>query len=258
MKKIFLFTVVNLFILAVTAQTKVSESNKQASKKTTMIHTLKLGAANAYLLQEGSNMLVDAGSKGNLKELLKQLEKLNCPIATLDYIFITHAHWDHCGNVAQLKKINPAIKVIMQQEDTANVQQSKNAVIKPFRWHTKFYKALFKKPYEGFTPDIIFKDSLSLNNIGINGYLLSTPGHTPGSASLVTNDGSAIIGDLLMGSPLRRKKTIYHLFVDDYTLVNQSIRTLIERDIHTFYVGHYGPLLVKDVFLRIGKKCIYH
>jgi hydroxyacylglutathione hydrolase len=233
MKYYFLIFMASLLAIAAHAQSNASDVSKSILDTNTIVHTLKLGAANAYLIKAGSNILVDAGSKSNYKKLVKQLQQLNCPVAELDYIFITHAHWDHCGNVAQLKKLNPALKIIMQQGDTVNVQQAKNAVIKPFRWHTKLYVALFKKPYSGFTPDIIFQDSFSLKSIGINAYLLHTPGHTPGSASLVSNDGKAIIGDLLMGSPVHPKKTIYHLFVDDYTYLTHSPQGITNGNINT-------------------------
>jgi hydroxyacylglutathione hydrolase len=227
-------------------------------QKEGMIQKLKLGVSNAFLVQDGCNMLVDTGSKGNYKRLMRLLEKYNCPINKLDYIFITHAHWDHCGNAAILKKLYPSIKIIMQQADVAFVQKGENAAIKPFGWLAKFLAPLANKPFDAFIPDVVFGDNLSLKNIGINGYALHTPGHTKGSASIIMNDGEAIVGDLIMGAPVLTKRPSYHFFIEDYELNNSSLRNVIGRNVDYFYVGHGNMLSIKNVFLRIGKKCIYH
>jgi hydroxyacylglutathione hydrolase len=228
------------------------------SQKGIMITKLKLGVSNAYLIQENCNLLVDTGSKHSFKKLLRLLKQNNCSVDTLDYIFITHAHWDHCGNVAALKKINPAIMIIMQEADVSNVQMGINAAIKPYGWLAKLLAPLANILYESFTPDVVFNDTLSLKNIGIKGYLLHTPGHTKGSSSLIMDNGSAVVGDLIMGAPIFRDKASYHLFIEDYELNNHSLRNVISRNSINFYTGHGNNLSIKSVFLQIGKKCIYH
>lgn len=223
-----------------------------------MITKLHLGVSNAYLVQDKCRLLVDTGSKDNFKKLLRLLREHHCPVEALDYIFVTHAHWDHCGNAAALKKMNPSIKIIMQQADVAQVQMGKNATIKPFGWLAKLLAPFANKPFDAFSPDMVFNDTLSLKNLGIQGYVLHTPGHTQGSASLIMNDGNAIVGDLIMGAPVLSHKPSYHFFIEDYELNNRSLRDVIGRNVDVFYAGHGGTLSIKNVFLQIGKKCIYH
>jgi glyoxylase-like metal-dependent hydrolase (beta-lactamase superfamily II) len=223
-----------------------------------MIVKLPLGVSNAYLLQDKCSILVDTGSKGNFKKLLWLLNKNNCPVSSLDYIFITHGHWDHCANVAALKKLNPAIKIIMQQADVIHVQSGNNATIKPFGWFGKLLAPFFNLPFDAFTPDIVFNDILSLKNLGIGGYVLHTPGHTKGSASLILENNKAIVGDLIMGAPVLSHKASYHFFIEDYELNNHSLRDVISRNVNDFYVGHGNTLNIKNVFWELGKKCFYH
>jgi hydroxyacylglutathione hydrolase len=223
-----------------------------------IIKTLPLGVSNAFLVVDKCILLVDTGKQGSFKKLKRLLAQNDCPIESLNYIFITHGHWDHCGNVAALKKINPAIKIIMQRNDVTHTQQGKNATIKPFGWLAKIIAPFFNIPFPAFIPDIIFTKSLSLIHLGINGYALHTPGHTQGSSSLIMENGSAIVGDLIMGAPILSHKPSYHFFIEDYNLNNQSLRDVISRNVNDFYVGHGRKLSIKNVFLQIGKKCFYH
>jgi hydroxyacylglutathione hydrolase len=224
-----------------------------------MIVPLALGVSNAFLVKSKSNLLVDSGSQGNFKKLIRLLEKNQCPVNSLDYIFISHAHWDHCANVAALKNLNPDIKIIMHKADASYVKQGQNAAIRPFGWLGKCLALFFKIPYAAFSPDIIFSETLSLESLGINAYLMHTPGHTMGSASLIMeNDKAAIVGDLIMGAPLLSHKPSYHFFIENYELNNLSLKDVISRNVNDFYVGHGGSLNIKDVFLQLGKKCFYH
>ncbi|MEZ4559412.1 MAG: hypothetical protein R2854_23750 [Caldilineaceae bacterium] len=60
------------------------------------------------------------------------------------------------------------------------------------------------KPFPAFTPSLLLDDGVSLVDLGVNlgadAHVLPTPGHTPGSVSLILPDqGDAIVGDVLMG-----------------------------------------------------------
>jgi hydroxyacylglutathione hydrolase len=230
----------------------------QKAKNIMTITTLPLVVSNAFLVIDKCRLLVDTGRQSSFKKLQRLLAQHNCPAESLDYIFITHSHWDHCGNAAALKKINPAIKIIMQESDMHYAKQGKNAIIKPFGWFGKILTPFFNIHYPAFKPDIVFTDSLLLKHIGINGYALHTPGHTQGSASILLENGSAIVGDLIMGAPVLRHKPSYHFFIEDYDLNNESLKNVISRNVNHFYVGHGGKLSIKNVFLQLGKKCFYH
>ncbi len=223
------------------------------------IHPLKLGISNAFLIKDKSNILVDTGSKSQLKKLIALLAKQNCAVHDIHYIIITHAHWDHCGNAASLKKINLNIKVIIHQDDATCITTGENAIIRPFGWLAKIVKPFFNLSYNSFKADMVFNDVLPLNHLGLDGYVLHTPGHTSGSCSVIfNNNNKAIVGDLIMAAPCFKNRASYHLFVDNYEQNNVSIRNIISRGVENFYVGHGSMLHVNDVFLQIGKKCIYH
>jgi len=54
----------------------------------------------AYLLKlKGKNILIDASSPINTKELVKELKKLELNPADISIIILTHHHWDHSGGI---------------------------------------------------------------------------------------------------------------------------------------------------------------
>jgi 7,8-dihydropterin-6-yl-methyl-4-(beta-D-ribofuranosyl)aminobenzene 5'-phosphate synthase len=57
----------------------------------------------------GVRLLFDTGSNGRL--LLRNMRELELEPTGLDFLFISHAHWDHTGGLAAILGINPAVKI---------------------------------------------------------------------------------------------------------------------------------------------------
>jgi 7,8-dihydropterin-6-yl-methyl-4-(beta-D-ribofuranosyl)aminobenzene 5'-phosphate synthase len=52
---------------------------------------------------DGRKILFDTGAKGSI--LLQNMAKLGISPQSLDEVFISHAHWDHTGGLAELMRI---------------------------------------------------------------------------------------------------------------------------------------------------------
>ena len=52
-------------------------------------------------------LLFDTGSNGRV--LLQNMKKLSIDIQDIEYIFISHSHWDHIGGLDSLLEINPEL-----------------------------------------------------------------------------------------------------------------------------------------------------
>jgi glyoxylase-like metal-dependent hydrolase (beta-lactamase superfamily II) len=50
--------------------------------------------------------------------------------------------------------------------------------------------------FEPFTPDVSLEDGRDMTGYGWNARIIHTPGHSKGSISILTEDGSLICGDL--------------------------------------------------------------
>lgn len=101
-----------------------------------------------YVLKLEKNILIDTSSKDNEKELLKDLKELDLEPENINFILLTHNHWDHTGNISIFKNA----KII----NNKNLNQLPE-IIKPIKTpgHTKdslcfLYKDLL------FSGDTIF------------------------------------------------------------------------------------------------------
>ncbi len=54
-------------------------------------------------------LLFDTGSNGRV--LLKNMEQLGVDIQAVEYLFITHSHWDHIGGLDSVIELNPNITI---------------------------------------------------------------------------------------------------------------------------------------------------
>jgi glyoxylase-like metal-dependent hydrolase (beta-lactamase superfamily II) len=73
------------------------------------------------------------------------------------------------------------------------------------------------------------------------GEVIHTPGHSPGSVSLLLASGDCFVGDLAMnGLPLRRGPGL-PVFADDLERVRRSWRMLLDRGARTVYPAHGRP-----------------
>ena len=81
----------------------------------------------------------------------------------------------------------------------------------------------------------------SLAEFGIAGKVIPTPGHSPGSVSVLLESGEAFVGDLAMNRlPLRLSPGL-PIFADDPDQVVQSWRRLLELGVTTVYPAHGKP-----------------
>ena len=61
--------------------------------------------------EEGRRWLFDTGAKGAV--LLANMQKLAIDPQTITAIFISHAHWDHLGGLADLLRLNHDVRVYL-------------------------------------------------------------------------------------------------------------------------------------------------
>ncbi|MEL6589065.1 MAG: hypothetical protein AAFQ68_03235 [Bacteroidota bacterium] len=87
----------------------------------------------------------------------------------------------------------------------------------------------------------------SLKPYGIDGEVVSLPGHTPGSLAVKLADGQVFVGDLLRGGMLANKQAKLHFFHESRTKVDKGIKSLLEEGFSTFYLGHWGPLTAEEI-----------
>lgn len=203
---------------------------------------------NVFLIKSTKGyILVDTGQPGAYKKLAAKMKKKGVDPASIELIIITHPHQDHTANINAFKKLSGA-KVLIQKHGVEYLKNGTNPPLTPDSSLGKFLSKLIKdKKLEGTDPDIIVEDDFSLEEFGVKGKIIMTPGHTADSISIVLDNGTAIIGDIIMGGVFNAKKPHMPFVALDADKNTASIKKLLEYPVEVFYAGHGGPFKVNDV-----------
>lgn len=65
-----------------------------------------------YLEKDGQTFLFDTGASD---VFIRNARKLNIDLSTVDYLFISHAHYDHIGGLRAFMEINHQAKIILSK-----------------------------------------------------------------------------------------------------------------------------------------------
>jgi len=210
-----------------------------------LVHTIKLGGVNCFLVRDGGMVLVDTGTPGQHNNFSRQMKKLKYDPQDVQLIIITHGHGDHFGSALKIKELTGA-RVVVHRDDADKVKQGKK-VFPPGLTSWGRFLAFAMWPlsslvhYPAVDPDIILEDEFPLAEFGINGRVIHTPGHTVGSVSVILDGGEAMVGDLAMnGFPMRRGAGL-PIFGDSEVEIRQSWRRVCDAGARVIYPGHGAP-----------------
>lgn len=212
---------------------------------TATVVPMRLRLSNAYLVRGERPVLVDTGSPGEEKAILRVLARERIDPRSLSLILHTHGHSDHAGSTRELQRLTAA-PVAVHAADATMLAAGRNGPLPPTRLKARLIRPLVDRPFPPVAPDITFDRELDLTPFGVDGQVVLTPGHTAGSISVLLEGGEAIVGDVMMGGfmggRLQPGRPAYHYFAADLAAVRQSIRQLLDRNPSRLYVGHGGPL----------------
>jgi glyoxylase-like metal-dependent hydrolase (beta-lactamase superfamily II) len=146
--------------------------------------------ANCFLIEEEKELtLIDCALPYSHKAILKTAEKLGKPIT---HIVLTHAHSDHIGSLDSLKATLPEAIVTISKRDSRLLQGDRSLEEgedpSPIRGGV---------PAAGqikTVPDQLVTEGEMIGSLQV----VFTPGHTPGSISLLDKrNGHLIAGDAM-------------------------------------------------------------
>lgn len=153
----------------------------------TAIVNVGYGSANYFVIGAGhERLLVDCGWPGTLGKLRAQMRRNGIEPADVTHLLVTHYHPDHAGLTQELR--NEGVHLLLMQPQVPFVPRLKT--------HMKADSGYIEILLEGTAVVSQEASRAVLEALGIPGRVVSTPGHSPDSVSLVLDDGTAFTGDL--------------------------------------------------------------
>jgi len=73
-------------------------------------------------------LLFDTGSNGRV--LLKNMRKLGVNVEEIEYIFITHSHWDHIGGLDSIIELNPNVTLFLPSSLSKHLIKDLQSLVK--------------------------------------------------------------------------------------------------------------------------------
>ncbi len=182
----------------------------------------------------------------------------------LQYCFLSHSHFDHCGSVSFLKKEFPGLKVVAS-EIAKNVLGRPNALAL-IRKLTQTAEQLAKsigielaefEQFEPFEVDLTLKDGESIDlsrNLTIQ--VLETPGHTRDCLSYFIPQKKVLFCSEAAGIPDATGYIVSEALVD-FDQYYKSMSRLSEVEYEVLCLGHRQALNGQDA-INYFKKSMTH
>jgi len=216
------------------------------------IQSVKLGWTRCYLLKcTGGYLLIDTDYEKYYALFEKKLAKMGISTSDIKYLLLTHHHDDHSGFAAELVR-RTECRVIAHRNAVSPLKEGKSeGTDKPVTRRSQIVLTFYTLVHKEFNfppltlserDTVIEGDNDSfLKEIGIDGVILYTPGHTRDSVSVLLSDGSAFVGDAAMN--FLRWTGIGHrpIVIEDIDIVYESWRKLRERGARVIYPAHGRP-----------------
>ncbi len=218
---------------------------------------IKVGVDKCFIIKHESTILVDGGMPGECNKFSEGLKDIGINPKEIKAIVITHCHWDHIGCTKEIKDMTGA-KVAVQKNEK-NILEKGELAMPPgvTRWG-KIFGALVNRrskkfPIEPCKADIVIgEEDYSLEEFGIKGKIVFTPGHSPGSISVVLDSGDAFVGDMAMnGLPLTIGPNL-PIFAEDMSLLKNSWKKLIDKGVKKIYPAHGKPFPVEKLIKKLA------
>lgn len=198
------------------------------------VQTIRTRLSNCYVLEaESGVILIDAGAPGDADIILSVIDDRK-----LNLILITHAHFDHYGSAAEIRRRTGA-PIAIHESDAGNMHRAEThlGIVKGRGKIAAAFLPLVERLYkpEPTEADVRLHDGEDLGSYGLDAIVVHTPGHTMGSCSLVCREDAAFVGDLLSttgGAHLQR------YFAMDWPALTPSLEKVRHYRPARIYAGH--------------------
>lgn len=176
--------------------------------------------------------LVDAGCGTSEVQLFQNIEACGVPLDRIEYLLITHCHFDHTGG-AQAVRDRTGCKIVAHETEARFLEEGDQRVTAA-KWYGAFL--------EPFQVDVKLKGERQDLWVGVKKIeALHVPGHSPGSLVYVTeSEGLKILFGQDVHGPLDAS------LLSDREDYRRSLKLLLTLQADVLCEGHYGVIRGKD------------
>lgn len=187
--------------------------------KIVTLHTTMLETDTYVVINGGRAFVVDPGADAERIVAAAEAEG-----AKIEWVLLTHAHFDHIGAAAALQR--EGAQIVLHRDDVKLIKSFQNLSV------------LAGVKVEHFTPDVTVAGGETLDVAGVSVKVIHTPGHTAGSVCYVAGD-VIFSGDTLFALSYGRTDFPTGSFAQ---LKNSVVNKLfaLEGD-YKVLPGHEGP-----------------
>jgi glyoxylase-like metal-dependent hydrolase (beta-lactamase superfamily II) len=219
------------------------------------IYPIQLGIDCCYLVQDKEIIMIDGGAPGKIKAFIKGIGKLSIKPEQIKLVVLTHGHWDHIASVKGIKEKTGA-KIAIHEKEKEWLEKG----LKFMPPGVNLWGRFLDKAITVFLPlldvpaaqsDIVIGNKgLSLSEYGISGRIIHTPGHSPGSVSVLLDTGDVFVGDMAMNKFPLTLRPGFTIFAEDFDRLKESWRMLLDQGAKTVYPSHGKPFpasIIRDL-----------
>lgn len=188
------------------------------------IITLPHKHTNAFLIGNEPWLMVDAGYPESYIAFKTHMKEQGIDWSNIFALMVTHFHPDHAGLVQTIRERN--IPLLLHKSQKGYVA-----------WINSFFEKHIHKKYVPIKPEGIryinsHESRFYLNQHGLKGEIIPTPGHSKDSVSLVIDGDCAFVGDLQN----------YHISIEaGLPVESRSWGDILSFGVKTIYPTHGIP-----------------
>lgn len=176
-------------------------------------------------------------------------------------VILTHSHFDHIGSAKDIQDITGA-KFLAHEYEKKLIEEGRFEAPEGANIWGKFTAKLFfpfvsRISFPIPEVDIVTgNDDVPLSDFGIDGSVIHTPGHSPGSVSVLLKTGEAFVGCMAhSGLPFRTSPGL-PIYVGDIKLLIKSWEKIINKGARIIFPSHGSPFPVDMIKKIIVSKTI--